>query len=476
MATKAPGKTLRVGYLTPASNLDPRSCWDVESSFVIRHVFETPFGNVYGGTDVAPELFRGPLRPVAGPRPAFEADVRTDILFSDGTPLTAEEVVRSLRGAAPIQDEAEVHSEGERVVFTLRRPNARFDLVLSHYQCSVHRQAGAGLVGTGPYVIAPGSTPERVRLVRNPHYRRPVAIEEAYFDTYPPDPDGRASALIAALESGEVDLSLSLGRDDIDAVKGVRKTLLPGVSLAMLYLNCESPRLRDRRVRGAIARCIDRLAIAASSYANPLAFAASSLTPRPLGPADVSLTCDVPAARSMLAEAGGAAPQVLRLRLPWGPRPYLPYPRRAADLLAEQIRQIGIRVEFLPTASSSEFLKTSVDGSYDMTLAGWIADTMDPCDFLESNLAASRVPQADNLAVAANLGRLRSPEMDAAIDGFRGDRRPESLQAITGIVEREVPLVPLMYGPAASVRTYRVENFRPTSLWYVPIEELDVTG
>lgn len=469
-------KTLRVGYLMPANNLDPRGSWDVESSFVIRHVFETPFDTVYGGTDVAPQLFREPLRAVPGRTSALEADLREDIRFSDGTTLTAEDVVRSLSTAAPLQHQAEVRAEGDRVVFVLRRPNARFDLVLSNYQCSVFRHLGASAVGTGPYQIAPGSTASCVRLVRNPYYRRPVAIDEVQFQTYPPDPDGRARALIAALETGEVDLSLSLGRDDIDAVKGVRKTLLPGVSLALLYLNCESPRLSDRRVRSAIARCIDRLAIATSCYSNPLAFSAISLVPRPLGSADIPLDYDLPAARALLDEAP-TVPEVLRLRMPWGPRPYLAYPQRVGDLVAEQIRQLGIRIEFVPTATSSDFMKSSIDGSYDLTLAGWVADTMDPCDFLESNLASQCIPHGgDSLAVSSNLGRLRSPELDSAIEAYRGDRKEEHLREITGIVGREVPLVPLMYGPAASVRTYRVQNFRPTALWYVPIEELDVTA
>ncbi|MCM2257204.1 MAG: ABC transporter substrate-binding protein [Vicinamibacteria bacterium] len=474
MATETRSKTFRVGYLTPARNLDPRTSWDVESSFVIRHVFETPFGNPYGSTDVEPHLFSGPLQARDGGSKVYEARVRPGIRFSDGSELTAQDVVNSLRTAPPIQDEAAVSVEGDRVVFALRRPNARLDLALSHYQCSVFKQDGKNLIGTGPYSIAE-STPAHVKLRRNPHYRRPVAIEEVRFDTYEPDAQGRASRLIAALESGEVDLSLSLGRDDIDQVKGVRKSLLPGVSLAMLYLNCESPRLRDPRVRTAIARAIDRLPLAATSYANPLAFAASSLTPRPLGAADVDCTYDVEAALALLAQPGVHKPDVLTLRLPWGPRPYMPYPQRVGDLLAAQIGKLGIRVEFKPMASSSDFMKTSVEGSYDMTLAGWIADTMDPCDFMESNLASNRVPQSDNLAVSSNLGRLRSAEMDAAIDAFRGDRRAENLQAITRIADREVPLVPLMYGPASSVRSYRVTNFKPTSLWYVPIEELDVT-
>ncbi len=469
-------KSLTVGYLAPARNLDPRKSWDVESSFVVRHVFEPPFGNVYGSTEIEPCLFAGPLRPRDAKGTAFDAELRPGVLFSDGSPLRIEDVVRCLRESPAVREEAEVKAEGERVVFQLRRPNARFDLALSHYQCSVYREQRGALLGTGPYLIAPESTPERVRLLRNPHFRKPPAIDEVLFLSYPPEADGRARSLLQAIEQGQVDLSLSLGRDDIDAAKGVRKVLLPGVSLAMLYLNCESPRLRDPRVRAAVARAVDRLAIAGACYANPLAFAATSLTPRPLGPADLRLEFDLAAARALLAQPGVERPERLTLRLPWGPRPYLSYPQRVGDLLAAQLGQIGIPVEFKPTRTSTEFLQSSVSGSYDLTLAGWIADTMDPCDFLESNLASYRVPQGGNLAVAANLGRLRSPEMDAAIDRFRGDRSTENLEALTQVADREVPIVPLMYGPASSVRAYRVDRFKPTSLWYVPVEELDVTA
>src|SRR5215470_14648893 len=95
-----------------------------------------------------------------------------------------------------------------------------------------------------------------------------------------------AAAPLRAIEAGEVDLSLSLGREGIAAARNVRKSILPGASVGMLFLNCDSPRLRDRNLRAAIAHSIDRLQVAKCCYANALAFVATSVTPRPLGPAD----------------------------------------------------------------------------------------------------------------------------------------------------------------------------------------------
>ena len=110
-------KSLTVGYLAPARNLDPRTAWDVESSFVIRHVFEAPFGNVYGSTEIEPCLFSGPLQGRDARGTVFEAQVRPGVLFSDGSPLRTEDVVRCLRASPSVREEAEVKAEGDRVVF-----------------------------------------------------------------------------------------------------------------------------------------------------------------------------------------------------------------------------------------------------------------------------------------------------------------------------------------------------------------------
>jgi MarR-like DNA-binding transcriptional regulator SgrR of sgrS sRNA len=105
--------------------------------------------------------------------------LRPGLLFSDGTPVTAADVVRCLSSAARIGQQAQVRAEGERrIVLHMKRPNARFDLTLSHMECGIHKHAGARLLGSGAYVMTAESTPEFVRLVRNPHYRRPFTIDE----------------------------------------------------------------------------------------------------------------------------------------------------------------------------------------------------------------------------------------------------------------------------------------------------------
>lgn len=470
-------KIVRVGLLSEVRSLDPRAFYDVESTLVIRQIVDSPFTQVYGTTEVEPALFRGPLRRLNAAGTLFEAELRDDLVFSDGAPLEVNEVARQLRDSAQIQGQAEVTVESDRLVFRLTRPNSRFEFVLSHLQCGIYRGSGNRLLGTGPFQVTPESTSTLIRLVRNPRYREPVALDEIHFKTYPPDQDGSATALLRAIEAGEVDLSLSLGRDGIEAARNVRKSILPGASVGMLFLNCDSPRLRDRNLRAAIAHSIDRLQVARCCYANALAFVATSVTPRPLGPADDSLVFDAERARSLLAQVAGGKPEKLTMVTVWGPRPYLPYPQRVAQVIADQIATLGIQVEIVHAASSSDYTRRAQAGDHDLTLSGWVCDTMDPCDFLECCLSSARVPAEGNeatVSVACNHGHLRSAEMDAALDRFRGDRRGENLEAIIDIVDREVPLVPLIYGSSTCVHSFHLRNVKPSPLWHIEMHKLDV--
>jgi len=214
-----------------------------------------------------------------------------------------------------------------------------------------------------------------------------------------------------------------------------------------------------------------------TSYTNALAFAAASVTPRPLGPADDRLTFNPELAQSLLGEAAGSKPEKLTMLTVWGPRPYLPYPQRAAQVIAEQIGALGIQVEIVPATSSADHTLRARAGHFDLALAGWVAHTMDPCDFLDCCLSSERILEAGNEAresVACNHGHLRSAVMDQDLNRFRGDRQSQNLQALIDIREREVPLLPLIDGSSPCVHGSNVRNVKPTPLWHVPMHKLDL--
>src|SRR5687768_4186435 len=97
MATPGSGaaiKRLRVGIVARVHSLDPRQARDLVSTLAVQQIFETAYAVPRGEGAAPPVLFTGPLQEEGGGRRS--AVVRPGIVFSDGTPLTAELVASSL--------------------------------------------------------------------------------------------------------------------------------------------------------------------------------------------------------------------------------------------------------------------------------------------------------------------------------------------------------------------------------------------
>jgi cationic peptide transport system substrate-binding protein len=468
-------KTLRVGVLAPVNTLNPREAQDFTSILAVEQIFETPFAQPAAPGELPePLLLAERLQPEG--ELVWSARVRRGILFSDGTPMTARHMADSLSRANPFRELAAAETRDERVVFRLTRPNARFDLALARRFCGVMLESRGELLGTGPYQPAPDSTPERTRLVRNPHYRRTPAIGEIELRLYPPDAQGRPAALLAALEAGDADFTNILSREDIAQLRKVRRWTEPGSSTAIFYMNTNRPGLDDVRVRRAIALMIDRMEIAKMFFANALAFAASNLLPPMLGRAQDGLGYDPSQARSLLAAAGSRKPdRRLSLLLIYGPRPYLPNPQRVGEYIAAQLGPLGLTVDLVPTASRQEYFARVQRGEYDFALAGWIADTLDPGDFLQANLGAESIPSPlRKTTEAGNLSRWSNRDTDAALARLREEPRDDQRAALLKKVGEEAPFLPLLYGATIYAHTWKLKGFKPSPLGKASFADLDL--
>lgn len=472
--------TLHVGLLAPVHDLDPRGGRDFVGSTILEQVFETPFDPPETPDGPArPALFAEGLRSENGGR-VLSAPVRPDVRFSDGTPLSApllaEILSRSRRLAEQATIEAGSGPRSDRVVFRLERPVPRFDLTLSYRYCEVALETGDGLLGTGPYRLAPDSTPERIRLVPNAERSGGPALGEIRFIAYPPDDDGKPTGLVRALEAGEVDFTNALSREDLGELKGVRKWLEPGSGTAILYFNTERPALADPEVRRALALAVDRRELARLSYHNPMAFTATGLLPPMLGTWRDGIGTDPKRAAILLAAAGETRPRRLTLLVIYGPRPYLPHPRAAAEHLAERFGELGVEVEVRQVETMEGYFREAARGDYDLALSGWVADTPDPADFLETILSPEAVPTPERrIVLDGNLSRWRDPEVGAALERFRREPNERNKDAVLAPVRDRVPLLPLMYGPTVYVYSPRVQGFRPSPLGIPRFAELSLT-
>ena len=142
------------------------------------------------------------------------------------------------------------------------------------------------------------------------------------------------------------------------------------------------------------------------------------------------------------------------------PRPYLPEPRATADLLAEQLSQLGFKIEIKQPRDVSEYQDWNGRGAYDMVLGGWIPDTPDPLDFVESLFGEASIPTPKNQTIrGSNFCRWRNQQMSKAMEEQRLKPETATWQRICEMVRNEVPAFPLMYGPRIAVVSWRTRNF-----------------
>ena len=310
--------------------------------------------------------------------------LRADVLFHDGSSFDADDAKFTLDRAIaddsinpqkvllePIQTVEIINPRMLRVV--LKRPTSQFlfTLGLPAFVIVAKETADTNKTnpsGTGPFRLARWFKGDRIDLVRNERYwgKRP-ALARATFRVID-DP----SSAYAALMSGNIDAYTNypapenLAQFEADH----RFTVVVGNTegKTLLAINHAHKPLDDIRVRRAIAHAIDRQAIidgALYGVAKPIG---SHYAPQNKGYVD--LTGRYPyspeAARALLEEAGVSD---LHLRLVLPP---LSYARRSGEIIAAQLRHVGIMVEIVPVEWAQWLSDVFRDKRYDLSIVSHV--------------------------------------------------------------------------------------------------------
>jgi peptide/nickel transport system substrate-binding protein len=216
--------------------------------------------------------------------------IRTNVHFQDGTPLTAEDVVYSVRRITNpgfkspqlSQFDSIVASEvvaPDKVVLRTKQPYPALlaQLVkLSIVPKAYVERVGAERfnlepVGSGPYRLVSWQRGVRVTLQANDAYwRGRPAFRTVTFQMVPDE-----ATRIADLRSGRADIIRSINPDSAAALKSeTRLRLLPVATerIGYMFINAQAGPTKDVRARRAIAHAINRdLLISAllAGFGNP---------------------------------------------------------------------------------------------------------------------------------------------------------------------------------------------------------------
>jgi peptide/nickel transport system substrate-binding protein len=440
--------TLVVGDLADPVSLDPPRATDFVSASIVANVCDTLVRWKRDGS--RPEAALATTWATADNR-VWTFTLREGVRFHDGVAFDADAVVANfdeLRRLGRFRGVAE--RVGPHIVtITLEAPNSALLATLSQAFLSLQsplalrrRPATAIPIGTGAFSFAAGKAGE-LMLAANPDYWGGAPrLRQLVFRRFASE-----TALVAALESGDVDVTSAVAQDRVQALRQTASVSLDsttGLNIAFLSINNERAPFSDVRVRQAVARAVDRAALVQGALGGHGVVARNPLPPLLFGynPHSKELVLDRPTARKLLAEAGFPHGFPTTLLAVGSPRPYLPAPLRLAEQIRQDLGSVGIDAKIRELPSWSEYVSRASAGDYDIALMGWQADTADPNDFLEALLSADSIG-------STNRSRYRSPAMDGLLKRGRTARHAEERRQIyheaQELFQRDMPWVPLYH-------------------------------
>lgn len=402
--------------------------------------------------------------------------IRSGVRFHDGKPLTADDVAWSIKSmidgtlitakaSAALADVSSVVASGPlTVTVRTKQPEASllFDLsdgLFGIVEKGAGRDEGLHPVGTGPFRFVSQMQDKEVVLERNASYWAGAPkIARVRFEVVP---DTITAALEMRKGSGDVESNV-LTPDMVHALGEERNVVIqsgPGAIVMYANFNVQDPKLRDPRVRQAIAFAIDRPELIAALWrgdariADTLLpeghWAAANASELPQYPHDVSRAV-------ALLDAAGLKPDKdgIRLRLTLKTSTD-ETTRLVAQAMQQQVRAAGIDLS-IRSAEFGTFYSDVTRGAFEMYMLRWIGSNEDP-DFLTYAFASTSFPPK-----GGNRGRYANAQVDSLLAQANAEpseaaRRRDYVE-IQQILARDLPSIPLWYPNNEVVHSKRIRG------------------
>ena len=370
-------------------SLDPHKAVAAGTKEVMFNVFEglmkpTPEGDLIPAVAEKYELSEDQL--------TYTFTIRDGIKFHNGDPVTAEDVGESLARCKNGGDgifEVEAFSniqhmetaDSRSISITLGEPDSEF---LSYLTAAVLPAGYDGQdtapVGTGPFKFVSRAAQDNIVLERFDDYWG----EKAYLDKVTYKIIENADSILMSLQSGAVDLFAHLTSTQV-AQLGDEFNIEEGTMnlVQAMYLNHAEKPFDDVRVRQALCYAIDRQQILDLAFDGYGSLIGSSMYPAFGKYFDDSLTnyytYDVEKAKALLADAGYPDGFAMTITVPSNYQPHLD----TAQVIVEQLKQVGITAEILPVTWESWLNDTYMGRQFQATVVGVDASTMTARALLE---------------------------------------------------------------------------------------------
>ncbi len=425
--------------------------------------------------------------------------LRPKLMWSDGAPLTAEDVVFSLRrlmdpktagvfaplfymlgnaravnsGAMPLDALGVSAPDPLTVVMDLVAPAPYLTQILANaYAVVVPRhiiaQQGEAwthpgvMVSSGAFVLEAWRPQSGVTLTRNPRYHNAGEVKLARV-AYIPTEDVNAG--VARFRAGELDTQLDVPASQVERLAAelpVETRLTPTLLTYYLALNTTQPKLADKRVRRALSLAIDRDILTgkvlrggerpAFSFVPPIV---ADYRPALLDFADTAADARLNEAKRLLGEAGYGPGKPLHIAYSHSSNLDL---RRIGVIIAGMWKRIGVETTLLNTEGKVHFANLR-EGNFEAAFVGWSADFNDATSFLYV---------LDSGTTRSNYSRYHNPIYDGLIAKAAAlentSARAEVLRDGEALAMADQPIIPLYFGVTKTLVSQRVVGWRANAV------------
>jgi len=505
-AASSGGTTFTVALSEDIRAVDPGVAWNYVTNQVTNQITEGLI-TFDANNNIVPELARSWRQP---DDLTYVYDVRDDIVFSDGSKMTMDDVLFSFErsmdpdGGTYFSDFfADVESfsiSGWQFTIKLRQPSAVFKYIpaigagriisKAYYQKHANDfgTASGGILATGPFMYQSWTSGQQIVLKKNTNYWNKAKLAANVVDTLifriiPED-----TTRVIALQSGNVDFCANLPADMLDQLGSDRNLTLTSVdsfSLTLLSLNTQRAPMNDVNVRRAISRALDipefqrRILRGAGTAGNILPFGSA-------------LYGDNAAKWQQYVRANGygfnladARQFLARSAYPNGFNCDLivsenSMANQRALYIQEALKALNINVSIKRMSGDEQdtyqmggVLDSNGKRDYDMLLGGWEADYPDLNGNIEILYVSSQAGE-DGYNSAAYM----NPTVDDLIESQRttldSAKRFEIQSKMMDIIVSDVPYVVFDYTLRQSVLNKKYTGLAVSApwLWVLPVQNI----
>lgn len=458
VAEPVSGGTLRIATPYTVSSLDPIKSVAAGDIEVLGQIYSRLLRRTPDGKDVLPGLAEEWESSVDELTWTFTL---REAAFSDGSPVTADDVVFSFLRLRDQKDSAypgafqviaDVVAMDERTVqFTLDGPAAPFLGSTEQFNAGIvprrvvedlgDEEFGRNPVTSGGFRVVEWRPNERLILEANPNYWREGL---PYLDGVEVIEVLRDPTRVSMIETGEADVAREVPWPQIEEFKQRDDMIVPLEPSSVIYvvlLNHKHPALEDPRVREAMAMAIDREGITnAVTFGN--ATPANSLIPNTVDYYDPNISppaYDPDAARALLEEAGAVGAEIEFL--------VTDIDDQATQLVQDQLGQVGLNAQ-LTQVDVGGWWDSIIGANYGATVTWWYNEVPDPDPAVRWALCGT----CGNDSYYTFYSSEEVNDLtEQALHETDGDERAALYSDIQRIAMDDVAQIPLWYQPYQNV-------------------------